>query len=47
MKKYDIVKLSDFNFETLEPIIQNYIIVLAFGALYFMISKIINIKKAS
>ena len=44
---YDIIKLSNFNFETLKPIIQNYIIILAFGILYFIISRFINKRKAN
>lgn len=43
---YDIVEISSFNLETLKPIIQNWIIIIAFGILYFVISKIINSKKA-
>lgn len=42
---YDIVKLSNFNLETLKPILQNFAILIAFGALYFVISKIINARK--
>lgn len=41
---YDITKLSTFNYETIKPIIQNYGIVLAFGILYFAISKVIIAK---
>lgn len=43
---YDIVKLSSFDFETLKSIIQNYAIVLLFGVFYFIISKIINARRA-
>lgn len=43
---YDITKLTIFNFETIKPIIQNCGIVLAFGIIYFTVSKIIVIKKA-
>lgn len=43
---YDIVKLSNFDFETLKPIIQNYAIVLLFGVFYFVISKILNARRA-
>lgn len=41
---YDIVKISNFDFETLKPIFQNYIIILLFGITYFIISKIVNKK---
>lgn len=41
---YDITKLSTFNYETIKPIIQNYGIVLAFGIVYFAISKVIIAK---
>ena len=43
---YDITKLTIFNFETIKPIIQNCGIVLAFGIIYFTVSKVIVIKKA-
>lgn len=43
---YNIAKMSDFNIGTLKPVFQNYGIILAFGLLYFIISKIINAKKA-
>ena len=42
---YEITKLSHFNLEILKPILQNYIIILAFGILYFMISKCKKRKK--
>ncbi len=44
---YDIVKLANFDFETLKPILQNYMIILAFGILYFVISRIISAKKTT
>lgn len=43
---YNITKLSTFNFETIKPVMQNYGIVLAFGVAYFVIGKIIVLKKA-
>ncbi len=43
---YDIVKLSNFDFETLKPIIQSYAVVLFFGVFYFVISKIVNVRRA-
>ena len=42
---YDITKLSTFNYETIQPVIQNCGIILAFGIIYFSISKIIIAKK--
>lgn len=42
---YDIVNLSTFNFETLKPILNNFIVILLFGVCYFIISIIVNIKK--
>lgn len=42
---YDITKLSTFNFEVINPIIQNYVIILLFGIIYLIISKIIIAKK--
>lgn len=43
---YDITKLSTFNYETIQPVIQNYGIILAFGIIYFTISKVIIAKKS-
>ena len=43
---YDIVKISSINFEALKPVIRNWSIIIAFGILYYVISKIINAKKA-
>ena len=42
---YDITKLTTFNTETIMPIIKNCGIVLIFGIIYFIISKIIMVKK--
>ena len=42
---YEITKLSTFNYETIQPVIQNCGIILAFGIIYFSISKIIIAKK--
>lgn len=42
---YDITKLLTFNYETIQPVIQNCGIILAFGIIYFSISKIIIAKK--
>lgn len=42
---YDIVRLSYFNLDTLKPILQNFAILFAFGILYFVISRIINVRK--
>ncbi|MBE5805659.1 MAG: ABC transporter permease [Clostridiales bacterium] len=39
---YDIVKITTFNMENLKPIIQNYLIILLFGILYYSICKIKN-----
>lgn len=41
---YDIVKISNFNFETLKPIFQNFVIILIFGIIYLMIIKMVNVK---
>ena len=41
---YDIVELTSFNFETIKPIMQNMIIVLVFGIVYFIISQLIKRK---
>ena len=43
---YDITKISTFNFETIQPVIQNCGIILAFGIIYFSISKVIIAKKS-
>ena len=43
---YDITKLSTFNYETIQPVIQNCGIILAFGIIYFTISKVIIAKKS-
>ena len=37
---YDIVKISTFDFNTITPIIKNYIIILIFGIIYFSVGKI-------
>ena len=42
---YDIAKLSTFSFENIKPVIYNCGIILAFGIIYFSISKIIIAKK--
>lgn len=42
---YEIVKISNFNFETLKPIFQNFIIILIFGIIYLMIIKMVNVKR--
>jgi len=42
---YDIVKLSIFDFESLQPVIEKMGIVLIFGVIYFFISKIIITKQ--
>lgn len=39
---YDIVKITTFNMENLKSIIQNYLIILLFGILYYSICKIKN-----
>ena len=44
---YDITKLSTFNYETIQPVIQNCGIILVFGIIYFMIARIIVSKKSS
>lgn len=41
---YDITKLSTFNYETIQSVIQNYGIILVFGIIYFIISKVIIAK---
>ena len=43
---YDIVKISNYNLETLKPLIQNALIVLAFGLIYFIVSGIIIKRKS-
>ena len=43
---YDITKIAKFNYESVKPFIQNYGIILAFGVAYFVIGKIIVLKKA-
>ena len=42
---YDIAKISVFTWDTILPIISKWGIILAFGVLYFIISRIITIKK--
>lgn len=42
---YDITKLTSFNYENIKPLIQYCGIVLAFGVAYFVIGKIIVLKK--
>lgn len=43
---YDITALSSFEFDVLKPIIQNYLIIILFGIIYFIIGKIVkHIKK--
>ncbi len=42
---YDITKLSNFNFETIQPILKNCGIILIFGVVYFLIGIIIVSKK--
>lgn len=42
---YNIVKLSKFNFESLKPIFQHWIVIIGFGILYFTISKLIIVKR--
>jgi len=42
---YDITKMVIFNYETLKPVLQNYLIILGFGIIYFMVSKIIRVAK--
>lgn len=42
---YDIIKISTFNYETIQPVIKNCGIILAFGIIYFIISKVIIAKK--
>ena len=44
---YDITKLSTFNYETIQPVIQNCGIILVFGIIYFMIARIIVSRKSS
>ena len=44
---YDIAKLSTFSFENIKPVIYNCGIILAFGIIYFIISKIIISKKSN
>lgn len=43
---YDIINLSLFDFETLWPILQNFLIVSIFGIIYYFIGRIIISKKA-
>lgn len=43
---YAIAGISNFNLETLKPLIKNSIIVLAFGIIYLIISRIIIKRKA-
>ena len=43
---YDIAKLSTFNTESIKPIALNCGIVLAFGILYFIVSKVVIAKSA-
>lgn len=42
---YDIAKIAVFNMDNVLPIISKFGIILAFGVLYFIISKIITLKK--
>ena len=42
---YDITKLSIFDFKALQPVIQNYCVILIFALIYFSISKLIISKK--
>ena len=44
---YDITKLSTFNYETIQPVIQNCGIILVFGIIYFMIGRMIVSRKSS
>lgn len=41
---YDIVELSVFDIETLTPVFQNFVIILVFGIVYFIVSKVIVVK---
>ncbi len=38
---YQIADISEFNFESLKPIFQNYIIIFVFCIIYYLISKVI------
>lgn len=42
---YDIAKITVFTWDTILPIISKWGIILAFGVLYFIISRIITLKK--
>ena len=42
---YDIVKITNFSIENIEPIIYSYLIILIFGIIYFTISKLVILKR--
>lgn len=42
---YNIVKLTTFDFETLKPIFNDFILIIIFGIVYFSVAKIITSKK--